>query len=216
MPRFPGHDDSDVQDELDDRVDGAPINLGGSRMPLPIVTERPPALCDYGCVNYHEVKVLVEQMAPVDGTVADIRFATLRSCYPQTGTEFPLEQVVIDCNRFKTSEGAGHRDAMRFQYADALLAWRKESVEAEEALQKEMADMLDSPDPITEPGFVYLVRVFAPDGQTIIAEKKTTTDPTPSVVRDLVELANYASQSVSVQVRDASNDGFLSAFSFTV
>lgn len=209
MPKFPGDDQHENDDDDDDEpMTAGGIELGGAHGFLPVVHDRPPALCDFGCVNFHEVKALVDQMAPVDGSEADVRYATIRTCYPAPGIEFPLDQVVTECNRYTS----GNTESVN-SYRAAFELWLRSSAEKEAKLQRDLEDLLDVSDAPIE--LFYTVRVFAPDGQTIIGEVSTTSEPTPDHVRDLVPaLEHYAAREISVQVRD--QDGkFLSAFSFT-
>lgn len=96
----------DPQERLSDGWEpapGPPLGPDLSLPPspkLPILGPEAPTLCRQGpCIHYHELQTQLDAAKPIDGSAAAEFRHTIRTCYPHSGIEMPLDETpVFQCN----------------------------------------------------------------------------------------------------------------------
>lgn len=78
---------------------------GGPQLEPATVAElgvAPISLCELGpCVHLHRITNRIDSQEPLDGSKGAIHIGTARSCYAQPGVDGPLDQPVLECNKWR-------------------------------------------------------------------------------------------------------------------
>lgn len=106
----------------------------------------PPSLCTQGpCVNYHEIKAMVEAAEPTDGSSTGKEHTQLiKTCYPNEGIEVDLNGApVFECSLWspikpsiQRAQGVARNAHLKTPagkvYLKTLAAWRAENKRLED------------------------------------------------------------------------------------
>lgn len=116
---------------------------------LRVLPPEAPSLCAQGpCIHYHEVAYEMDAQRPLDHSEASSKSHRMRTCYPSSGIEMPLDAPVFDCNLWQPHPPRmeDQREAVRLRYmaSDAgkayvaeLEVWKLD----QERIRKEEADI---------------------------------------------------------------------------
>ena len=116
---------------------------------LRVLPPEPPSLCAQGpCVHYHEVSYEMDAQKPLDHSEASSKSHRMRTCYPSSGIEMPLDAAVFECNLWLPSppKHEDQRETQRLRYMQSgageayradLEAWNLE----QERIRKEESEL---------------------------------------------------------------------------
>lgn len=163
---------SDVPDLRPDAPAVAPPTLR-------VLPRAAPSLCQQGpCRNYHEVVLELDAQQPLDHSDASSKGHRVRTCYPSSGIEMPLDAPVFECNRWDPDEGFAlelRRDAfMRTEagitYTADLDAWKGD----QERIRKEENELAKVD--VTELDTIGELRATMEDGDDLELRRRGETD----------------------------------------